>query len=309
MKRGLALFLTVVAAGTLLSATGAGAPEPDDRRRPADDDQLARPQQGRVARDRGDRSGRIRRRAPRSADHHHRLPQRDRRAVCRTPSRRTRAVRLPASPWNRWNRSARPPRACASRCRSRSAHHVRSDRNTIVIDLDKPTGQPYVLPAVAEQSNTANGQPPDAMKALEIAQSPVVDPLAVAWLDRAARGAPQTTGAPALSVGEFATATASAAAARAGPGGHASPGRQGRSAFRTTGAGAGPGRPGRNAIHGKSNQPRLSGRGPARRAPELRRDQRPQHGHRPEGAPARWTWRCATSRGTRRSTSSCAPTA
>ena len=65
---------------------------------------------------------------------------------------------------------------------------------------------------------------------------------------------------------------------------------------------------GRNAIHGKSDQPRLSGRRSARRAPELRRDQRPQHGHRPEGAPARSTWRCATSRGTRRSTSSCAPT-
>ena len=50
---------------------------------------------------------------------------------CRQFRRVERArVRLPASPWNRWNRSARPPPACASRCRSRSAHHVRSDRNT-----------------------------------------------------------------------------------------------------------------------------------------------------------------------------------
>jgi hypothetical protein len=27
------------------------------------------------------------------------------------------------------------------------AHHVHSDRNAIVIDLDRPTGKPYVLPA------------------------------------------------------------------------------------------------------------------------------------------------------------------
>ncbi len=101
------------------------------------------------------------------------------------------------------------------------AHHVRSDRNTVVIDFDKPTGQPYVLPAVAEQSNTANGQPPDAMKALEIAQSPVVDPLAVLGLTEPARGAADG-GRSRAQRREFTTATASAAAARAGPGGHAS---------------------------------------------------------------------------------------
>jgi type IV pilus assembly protein PilQ len=75
-------------------------------------------------------------------------------------------------------------------------HRVRSDRNTIVIDLDKPTGRPYVLPMAAEQSPT-NGVAPDAMKALEMAQSPVVDPIAALGL--AGSGpVPQTTGVPAL---------------------------------------------------------------------------------------------------------------
>jgi type IV pilus assembly protein PilQ len=76
------------------------------------------------------------------------------------------------------------------------AHHVRSDRNTIVIDLDKPTGKPYVLPMAVDPS-TLNGPAPDAMKAL--AQSPAVDPIAALGLtgDVAVR---QTTGVPALNV-------------------------------------------------------------------------------------------------------------
>jgi type IV pilus assembly protein PilQ len=84
------------------------------------------------------------------------------------------------------------------------AHHVRSDRNTIVIDLDKPTGKPYVLPMAVEQS-TLSGPAPDAMKALALAQSPAlaqstaVDPIAALGLtgDVAVR---QTTGVPALNV-------------------------------------------------------------------------------------------------------------
>jgi type IV pilus secretin PilQ/predicted competence protein len=75
-------------------------------------------------------------------------------------------------------------------------HHVRSDRNTIVIDFDKPTGRPYVLPMAAEQSPT-NGVAPDAMRALEIAQSTVVDPLVALGLTGGASVA-QTTGVPAL---------------------------------------------------------------------------------------------------------------
>ena len=80
------------------------------------------------------------------------------------------------------------------------AHRVRSDRNTIVIDLDKPTGRPYVLPVAAEQSGGTNGVAPDAMKALDIAQSPVVDPIAALGLT-APLSAPQTTGLPALNFG------------------------------------------------------------------------------------------------------------
>ena len=83
------------------------------------------------------------------------------------------------------------------------AHHVRSDRNTIVIDLDKPTGKPYVMPVATAQS-AASGAAPDAMKALELAQTsavdPAVDPIGALGLT----GAPparQTTGAPAPSPG------------------------------------------------------------------------------------------------------------
>ena len=66
------------------------------------------------------------------------------------------------------------------------AHHVRSDRNRIVIDLDRPTGRPYVLPVAVAQNNFpggTSGLAPDAMKALEIAQPPVVNP-ATALLQR-----------------------------------------------------------------------------------------------------------------------------
>ena len=77
------------------------------------------------------------------------------------------------------------------------AHRVRSDRNTIVIDLDKPTGKPYVLPPAVAQNNGTNGLAPDAMKALEIAQSAAVDPIAALGLTGQAPPQ-QTTGVPAL---------------------------------------------------------------------------------------------------------------
>src|SRR5439155_4661610 len=79
------------------------------------------------------------------------------------------------------------------------AHRVRSDRNTIVIDLDKPTGKPYVLPVAVAQSSGANGAAPDAMKALALAQSPAGDPIAALGLAGTA-AVPQTAGVPALTV-------------------------------------------------------------------------------------------------------------
>ena len=100
-------------------------------------------------------------------------------------------------------------------------HHVRSDRNTIVIDLDKPTGpagQPYVLPVAAQsdgQSVVVGGSAPDAMKALDIAQATAVDPLGTLGLTSGAPSAaaalgtpsaapaPQTTGVPALNLAKL----------------------------------------------------------------------------------------------------------
>jgi type IV pilus assembly protein PilQ len=80
------------------------------------------------------------------------------------------------------------------------AHHVRSDRNTIVIDLDRPTGKPYVLPMPVAEQSTTGGLAPDAMKALAVAQSPAVDPIAALGLAGPA-AVQQTTGVPALNPG------------------------------------------------------------------------------------------------------------
>jgi type IV pilus assembly protein PilQ len=80
------------------------------------------------------------------------------------------------------------------------AHHVRSDRNTIVIDLDKPTGKPYVLPVAParnSQPGGTSGAAPDAMKALDVAQSQIVDPIAALGLTGSVP-VPQTAGIPAL---------------------------------------------------------------------------------------------------------------
>src|SRR5207253_1361600 len=59
------------------------------------------------------------------------------------------------------------------------AHHVRSDRNTIVVDFDKPTARAaaYVAAAPARRA-------PDAMLALARVATPTVDPIAALGLDK-----------------------------------------------------------------------------------------------------------------------------
>src|SRR5262249_39350417 len=61
------------------------------------------------------------------------------------------------------------------------AHHVRSDRNSVIVDFDRPKGAPYVLPpTAADRSSTG-----DAMAALQQQQPdvPAVDPIAALGLD------------------------------------------------------------------------------------------------------------------------------
>jgi type IV pilus assembly protein PilQ len=67
------------------------------------------------------------------------------------------------------------------------AHRVRSDRNTVVIDFDKPSARtaPYVLPPAAGKGG---GAAPDAMLALQ--NTPTVDPIAALGLDLLASGPP-----------------------------------------------------------------------------------------------------------------------
>jgi type IV pilus assembly protein PilQ len=80
------------------------------------------------------------------------------------------------------------------------AHRVRSERNTVVVDFDKPSAKtaPYVMPPVAVVK--INGQPaPDAMMALQ--QTPAADPITALGLDAPAPAAPvppqQVTPSPA----------------------------------------------------------------------------------------------------------------
>jgi type IV pilus assembly protein PilQ len=61
------------------------------------------------------------------------------------------------------------------------AHHVRSDRNSVIVDFDRPSPKaaPYVLPPASRTSGA--GVAPDAMLALR--ESPAPDPIAVLGLD------------------------------------------------------------------------------------------------------------------------------
>jgi type IV pilus assembly protein PilQ len=79
------------------------------------------------------------------------------------------------------------------------AHHVRSDRNTIVVDLDEPTGRPFILPVAPPQQNTgAVGALPEATRPVDVVQSSAVDPLLALGLTSAPSVPAQTTGAPAV---------------------------------------------------------------------------------------------------------------
>jgi len=61
------------------------------------------------------------------------------------------------------------------------AHHVRSDRNSVIVDFDRPSPKaaPYVLPPASR--TTGGGAAPDAMLALKESSAP--DPIAVLGLD------------------------------------------------------------------------------------------------------------------------------
>ena len=76
------------------------------------------------------------------------------------------------------------------------AHHIRSERNTIVIDFDKPSAKPlpYVLPPVA--AAPVKGSAPDAMLALQQVEATRVDPIRALGLDTV-RSAPLSAATPA----------------------------------------------------------------------------------------------------------------
>ncbi|MEO8070570.1 MAG: type IV pilus secretin PilQ [Acidobacteriota bacterium] len=77
------------------------------------------------------------------------------------------------------------------------AHHIRSERNTVVIDFDRPSVKavPFVLPPA---SRATPDSAPDAMLALQAA--PAQDPIATLGLDVPA-GGPSAVSAPVSSAG------------------------------------------------------------------------------------------------------------
>src|SRR5262249_27385270 len=66
------------------------------------------------------------------------------------------------------------------------AHHVRAERNTVVIDFDKTAvkAAPSLQPIQTTSARTP-GATPDAMQALVMANRAAVDPIAALGLDRA----------------------------------------------------------------------------------------------------------------------------
>ena len=143
VTRGLALFLTSCARRRARSASPAPAADADA----APSAQLkaisARVNaQGRVARHRGERAGGVRRDAARSADRAARLPQR------RRPTAVANAVVAEREePDCRACRSKPAESLGAPAARVRIAlaqpvaHRVRSDRNTVVVDFEKPSAE------------------------------------------------------------------------------------------------------------------------------------------------------------------------
>ena len=73
-------------------------------------------------------------------------------------------------------------------------HHVRSERNTVVVDFERPSAKaaPYVLPPATRRTS---GEPtaPDAMQALH--ETPSQDPIAALGLDNAV-GGPSAVSSP-----------------------------------------------------------------------------------------------------------------
>jgi type IV pilus assembly protein PilQ len=83
------------------------------------------------------------------------------------------------------------------------AHHVRSERNTVVVDFDRPSAKaaPYVLPPSSRPSS-AGSQPasvPDAMMALQAAPVAAADPITVLGLD-SGTGGPSAASASSVSL-------------------------------------------------------------------------------------------------------------
>src|SRR3954466_9196326 len=81
------------------------------------------------------------------------------------------------------------------------AHRVRSERNTVVVDFDKPAAKaaPFVLPPASRQAAAVSRPSPDAMLALQ--NVPAADPIAALGLDNGPGGPSAAAGStPAVNV-------------------------------------------------------------------------------------------------------------
>ena len=152
------------------------------------------------------------------------------------------------------NRSARPPSRVRITLSQPVAHHVRSDRNTVVIDFDEPTGRPYVLPAVpaAKHGERQRARRDEGARDCSSLRVRSIQ-LAALGLTAVRRRALRRRALP-RSASRFTTAAASAAAARAGPGGRATASRRQAQIGRPGTTGADPGRAGQAARSSRAIQ-------------------------------------------------------
>ena len=191
MTRGLALFLTVAAAARAGRHAGPAAGRRRDAPAPADDHQRARARQRRVARHRGERAGAVPHDAARSADGRCSISATSASTGAANRRGRERASSPIAGVVGRARRVARArrSRACGSRSREPVAHHVRSDRNTIVVDFDRSprAGVPYVLPP----RRVAAPRPTRCRRSTRVGRAACADPTAAlaATVAAAAAGA------------------------------------------------------------------------------------------------------------------------
>src|SRR5262245_18688553 len=149
-------------------------------------------------------------------------------------------------------------------------HHVRSERNKVIVDLDKPTsGKALPTAALVAHSAAAPKGAPQSERAAPAERVGVAQMDREALAERAATPSPPSR-ASALQLPIFSRGQAAGSPMEPAPAVH-------------VGAPLSVGQPPERQYSGHPVSLDFQGRGPARRAPNLCRDQRAERGHRSAG--------------------------